>query len=55
MSLNIWHGVDFSCTRPELAALFRYARAGQGFNKSQFLVDWERQVATCPAGKQSIS
>jgi transposase len=31
------------------------ARAGQGFGKSQFLVDWERQVVTCPAGKQSIS
>jgi transposase len=31
------------------------ARAGQGFDKSQFLVDWERQVVTCPAGKQSIS
>jgi transposase len=31
------------------------ARAGQGFDTSQFLVDWERQVVTCPAGKQSIS
>jgi transposase len=31
------------------------ARAGQGFDKSQFMVDWERQVVTCPAGKQSIS
>jgi transposase len=30
-------------------------RAEQGFDKSQFLVDWERQVVTCPAGKQSIS
>ena len=30
-------------------------RAGAGFDKSQFLVDWERQVVTCPAGKQSIS
>jgi transposase len=31
------------------------ARAGQGFDKAQFLVDWERQVVTCPVGKQSIS
>jgi transposase len=31
------------------------ARAGEGFAKSQFLVDWERQVVTCPAGKQSLS
>jgi transposase len=31
------------------------ARAGAGFDKSQFLVDWEHQVVTCPAGKQSIS
>jgi transposase len=31
------------------------ARAGEGFDKSQFLVDWDRRVVTCPAGKQSIS
>jgi len=31
------------------------ARAGEGFDKSQFLVDWEHQVVTCPMGKQSIS
>jgi len=31
------------------------ARAGTGFDKSQFVVDWERHVVTCPAGKQSIS
>jgi transposase len=31
------------------------ARAGTGFDKSQFLVDWDRQVVTCPMGKQSIS
>ena len=29
------------------------ARTGTGFDKSQFLVDWERQVVTCPMGKQS--
>jgi transposase len=31
------------------------AREGTGFDKSPFVVDWERQVVTCPAGKQSIS
>src|SRR5262249_60745635 len=31
------------------------ARTGTGFDKAQFLVDWERQVVTCPMGKQSIS
>lgn len=31
------------------------ARAGEGFNKSRFLVDWEHQVITCPMGKQSLS
>jgi hypothetical protein len=31
------------------------ARSGDGFTKSQFLVDWDRLVVTCPAGKQSIS
>jgi transposase len=32
-----------------------HARAGTGFDKSQFVVDWDRQVVTCPIGKQSIS
>ena len=31
------------------------AREGEGFAKAAFLVDWERQVVTCPAGKRSIS
>jgi transposase len=30
------------------------ARSG-GFAKGSFIVDWERRVVTCPAGKQSIS
>src|SRR5215471_13526772 len=30
------------------------ARA-EGFDKGSFIVDWERRVVTCPAGKQSIS
>jgi hypothetical protein len=31
------------------------ARAGTGFDKAQFRVDWDQQVVTCPMGKQSIS
>ena len=31
------------------------ARSDDGLTKSQFLVDWDQQVVTCPAGKQSIS
>jgi transposase len=31
------------------------ARAGTGFDKARFLVDWDQQVVTCPMGKQSIS
>src|SRR4051794_31514557 len=31
------------------------ARTEDGFDKSQFAVDWDRQVVTCPAGKLSIS
>jgi transposase len=31
------------------------ARTGTGFDKSQFRVDWEHQIVTCPMGKQSIS
>ena len=31
------------------------ARAAEGFDKSQFVVDWDRRVVTCPAGKPSIS
>src|SRR5262249_51884428 len=31
------------------------ARAGEGFDKGSFAVDWDRQVVTCPAGKESIS
>lgn len=31
------------------------ARAGAGFAQADFAVDWERRVATCPAGKESAS
>jgi transposase len=30
-------------------------RAGEGFDKGSFVVDWDRQVVTGPAGKESIS
>jgi transposase len=31
------------------------ARAGEGFDQSQCLVDWDRPIVICPAGKQSLS
>ena len=31
------------------------ARAGEGFAKVHFQIDWDRQVVTCPAGQQSYS
>jgi transposase len=31
------------------------ARAGEGFAKGSFVVDWDRQVVSGPAGKESIS
>lgn len=31
------------------------ARAGKGFSASSFQVDWQQQLATCPAGKESLS
>jgi transposase len=31
------------------------ARSNTGFDKSQFKVDWQQRVVTCPAGKQSLS
>jgi transposase len=30
------------------------ARAGAGFDKGSFVVDWDRQVVTCPAGKPRL-
>ena len=30
-------------------------QAGKGFDKTRFVVDWEAQVVTCPAGKTSLS
>ena len=31
------------------------ARAGTGFDHTQFVINWEQQFVTCPAGKQSVS
>jgi transposase len=31
------------------------SRDKTGFDKSAFVIDWERKLVTCPAGKQSIS
>src|SRR3954447_18303052 len=31
------------------------ARSEDGLDKARFVVDWERRVVTCPAGKRSIS
>jgi len=31
------------------------AHSEDGFSKARFVVDWDRQVVTCPEGKQSIS
>lgn len=31
------------------------ARARTGFDHTQFSIDWEQQMVTCPAGKRSVS
>jgi transposase len=31
------------------------ARAGTGFDHTQFVINWEQQIVTCPADKQSVS
>jgi transposase len=31
------------------------AKAGEGFDKASFLIDWEHQIVICPAGKQNYS
>jgi transposase len=38
--------------RPDVKA---QARAGQGFAAQDFVIDWERRQAICPAGRTSIS
>jgi Transposase DDE domain len=31
------------------------AKAGEGFDRASFIVDWEAHTVTCPAGKQNYS
>jgi|SRR5450755_3024705 len=31
------------------------AKAGEGFDRASFVVDWEAHTVTCPAGKQNYS
>jgi hypothetical protein len=31
------------------------ARAGEGFDKAHFLIDWGHPIVTCPAGQHSLS
>jgi len=42
----------FGPTRPNM---HWQARAGEGFDIQHFRVDWERQQATCPEGRTSVS
>jgi transposase len=47
------YGVDLiGPTRPD----YRWqSRAGEGFAASDFVIDWDRQQATCPEGRASVS
>jgi transposase len=47
------YGVDLiGPTRPD----YRWqSRAGEGFAASDFAIDWDRQRATCPEGRASVS
>lgn len=53
--LNSEREYEVAITGPVAADPSWQAQAGQGFDKSQFVVDWDRQTVTCPLGKQSIS
>jgi hypothetical protein len=47
------YGVDlYGPTRPDQ---HWQAQAGEGFDAAHFQIDWEREQATCSAGKTSIS
>jgi transposase len=46
---------DITITGPVADDPSWQARSEDGFDKSQFAVDWDRHVVTCPAGNQSIS
>jgi transposase len=47
------YGVDlYGPTRPD----YKWqAREGSGFEAAAFTIDWEKEVAICPEGKQSLS
>lgn len=47
------HGIDL--VGPVAAPTGWQARAGTGFDLSQFSIDWDTQTVTCPRGKQSRS
>jgi transposase len=47
------YGVElYGPTRPDQRW---QAQAGEGFDAAHFAIDWEREQATCPAGKASLS
>ncbi len=47
------HGVEL--VGPVLPDSSWQARADQGYSSSCFIIDWEAQIAACPAGKESVA
>lgn len=47
------HGIDL--VGPVPSGKSWQAREADAFDHTQFEVDWQKRVATCPAGKQSVS
>ncbi|MFE7115002.1 IS1182 family transposase [Streptomyces sp. NPDC057654] len=47
------HGITL--LGPILADNSRQAKAGSGFDKSAFIIDWDNEQATCPRGATSVS
>ena len=45
------HGIDLVGPAPKDSSW--QAKAAEGFAASQFVIDWESQVAICPQGKKS--
>lgn len=46
------HGVDV--VGPPFGSYSRQRRAGQGYDVHAFVIDWEREQATCPQGQTSV-
>ncbi len=46
------HGVDM--VGPPFGSYSRQRRAGQGYDVHAFVIDWEREQATCPQGQTSV-